>query len=551
MNKVGIVAAALLMGVNTLAQVFDTDTIVYNGDSDKHINLVILSDGYTDSELSKFVTDAAKFISAFFNEIPYLNYQKYFNVFIIKVPSNESGASHPGTATDVTEPVQPVITVDNYFGSTFDYANIHRLLVATKTVAVSNVLAANFPDYDQALILVNSPYYGGSGGDIPVASTHASSTQIALHELGHSFAGLKDEYWAGDIYASEGINMTKQTDLSLVRWKNWLGFNLIGVYQHCCGGSSSQWYKPHQNCKMQFLEPPYCSVCIQAIIEKIHSIVAPIESYEPVDNNITLTTDSIKLKLNLINPTPNTLKTNWLLNDTFFKQNIDSVFLNESSLLSGTNTLRATVEDTTQLLRVDNHSTIHISSVSWTINDTLFVINTLSVTPSNQDVGSESGNTVFSISSNTNWTISDDAAWLTVSPTSGSGNGMITATYTANALTTPRTGTITISGTGVSPQSVSVIQSEPTMVNTLDELKASIYPNPNKDFILIKFDGTMVADISISVVDELGRSYYLNEYKCANLDKEMIIDLTSLKSGLYFVIIKGENIIKTYKIIKE
>jgi len=368
MIKTGMFTVALLMGINALAQQFDKDTILFSGSSDLHINLVILSDGYTNSELSKFVEDASNFTTSFFNEIPFLNYKKYFNVFLIKVPSNESGASHPGTATDEVEPVHPVITVDNYFGSTFDYAGIHRLLVATKTTVISNVLADNFPDYDQVLILVNSPYYGGSGGYYTVASTHSASAQLATHELGHSFSWLKDEYWAGDMYAGEGINMTQQTNPSQVRWKNWIGTNLIGIYQHCCGGTSSLWYKPHENCKMQFLGPPFCSVCVEATVERIHSLVTPVESYDPQNTTITADTIPARFKLSLITPEPNTLKRNWMLNGIFFKQNADSVLINDSSLLSGVNTLKVTIEDTTQFLRVDDHASIHISAITWYID---------------------------------------------------------------------------------------------------------------------------------------------------------------------------------------
>jgi hypothetical protein len=368
MIKILLLAAALMIGINVLAQQFNTDTLLYNGTSNKHINLVIISDGYINHELSKFVTDASNFTKEFFNGSPYLNYKNYFNVFIIKVPSIESGASHPGTATDVTEPVFPAISVNNYFGSTFDSFGIHRLLVATKSSAVTNVLAANFPDYDLVLILVNSPYYGGSGGSYAVASTNSQSAEIAIHELGHSFSGLRDEYWAGDVYAVESINMTKQTDPSLVRWKNWMGINLIGIYQHCCTVNSLLWYKPHQNCKMQFLGKPFCSVCVQAIIEKIHSIVSPVESYYPLENNITTDSSPTKFKLNCIHPEPNTLKLNWLLNDLLIKKNIDSVLIYESNLLPGKNTLKVTAEDTTNLLKVDNHASVHITTVLWSID---------------------------------------------------------------------------------------------------------------------------------------------------------------------------------------
>lgn len=373
MNKAFLTLLALSIMVNTLAQKFDIDTIVNNGKSSNRINLVILSDGYTSNELSKFITDAANFSTSFFNEIPFKNYKKYFNVICIKVPSNESGASHPGTATDEIEPVFPVISVDNYFGSTFDYNYTHRCLWVTKPSVVSSVLINNFPDYDLVLILVNSPYTGGSGaeGAYAVVSTNVLSNQIALHEFGHLLAGLKDEYWAGEAFAYGGPNMTMQNNPSLVRWKNWLGINGIGIYQYCCGGSSSLWYKPSQNCKMQNIENPFCSVCVQTIVEKIHSLTTPLEFYYPLDNNIIGTSFPLKFKLFLVPPEPNSLKRVWLLNGSIYKQNIDSISIIQSSLLSGTNSLKATIEDTTQLVRVDNHSSIHISSVIWSITSTI------------------------------------------------------------------------------------------------------------------------------------------------------------------------------------
>jgi hypothetical protein len=188
-----------------------------------------------------------------------------------------------------------------------------------------------------------------------------------MHELEHGFAGVMDEYWAGDQYAGEWLNMTRQTDPKQVKWKNWYGVNQIGIYQHCCGGNSAQWYRPHQNCKMRYLGSPFCSVCIQATVEKIHSLTTPVESYFPLSNDITDTVYPLKFKLTLIAPTPNTLKRNWLLNDAAFKQNIDSVSINENNLLAGTNTLKAIIEDTTQFLRIDNHSKVHISTVLWLI----------------------------------------------------------------------------------------------------------------------------------------------------------------------------------------
>ncbi len=363
-----ITLSAMLCIFHANAQFFNTDTLLYNGDINRRINLVILGDGYQTQEMGKFRADAQKFIDALFREVPFDRYQNYFNIFIINVPSNASGASHPGTAGDVPEPAHPVASVDNYFGSTFDYGGIHRLLVATRTSAVTNVLAQHFPLYDQVFILTNSPYYGGSGGLYPVASTEASSAEIAIHELGHSFANLRDEYWAGDIYAQEAANMTQFIAPNLLKWKNWLNTEGIGTYQYCCGGNASQWYHPHESCKMKLLGPPFCAVCKEAIVEKIHSLVNPIENFTPATSNPILSGAPIQFKLDLIAPTPNTLKVIWDLNgDTIPNNNAPSMTLSPDDFLIGTNTLTVTVEDTTRLLRVNGHGNFHRFAVSWII----------------------------------------------------------------------------------------------------------------------------------------------------------------------------------------
>jgi len=357
------------------AQVFDVDTLQYTGDIDQRINLVILGDGYQETELQQFITDAGNFTDTFFSNSPYLEYRQFFNVFTIKVPSNESGASHPGTATDVMEPEHPVIEVDNYFGSIFDYYEIHRLLVPVNTSAIMNVLANNFPSYDQVVMLVNTPYYGGSGGQWATASTNPESSDVAIHELGHSFVGLKDEYWAGDFYAAEGINMTQETDPLLVRWKNWMGDYGVGIYQHCCGETSASWYKPHENCKMQYLNKPFCPVCVEGTIERIHALTDPIISYSPAEKNISTLSCDVEFSVDLVEPEPNTLRRRWILNDVEIERNMDVVQVSGDSLNVGANTLKLVIEDTTELLRVDNHENMHVYNVSWNITNNLNLVN--------------------------------------------------------------------------------------------------------------------------------------------------------------------------------
>lgn len=381
------------------AQVFNTETIKNSGDDAKRINLVILSEGYKSNELTQFKTDAINFTTALFNQSPFKEYANYFNVHIIKVPSNESGADHPGNASDVTEPYNnlPTKFVDTYFNATYDSFGVHRLLYyeidgysANNTQAkIYAVLAANFPTYDQALILVNSLEYGASGGEFPMAYKGYYAVDVILHELGHSFANLKDEYYPiDDALATEGINMTQETNLNLIRWKNWIGSNGIGIYQYFdANGIAKNWYKPrHKECKMEVINKPFCSVCKEGIIEKIHSIQSPINSYEPVSNTITSPGFPLDFQLNLIKPIPNTLKSEWTLNSLDFATNVDAVSVLETDVDAGINTLTVTVNDATNLLKVDNHNTFHVSTVTWIIDNSALGVNNITSDIANYNI---------------------------------------------------------------------------------------------------------------------------------------------------------------------
>ncbi len=360
------------------AQIFDVDTIKFSGASDKRINLVILSDGYQTAELPQFITDATNFSNTLFNQSPFLEYAEYFNVYAIKVPSNESGADHPGTATDINETGVTPIFVDTYFNATFDAFNIHRFLfygidytdAIPAETKIRSVLTDNFPTYDQALILVNSSIYGGTGGEFPMASTGTSANEIAIHELGHSLFDLKDEYYPGDALASEATNMTQETNPSLIKWKNWIGVNSIGIYPYGTSGVPATWHRPHQTCKMRYLGVPFCSVCKEGITEKIHALVSPLDSYTPISNTVSNSNFPIDFNLNLIKPIPNTLESSWSLNAVSFATNVDDVSILETDLNAGLNDLTVVITDNTPLLKVTNHETIHLYTVTWTIDNT-------------------------------------------------------------------------------------------------------------------------------------------------------------------------------------
>ncbi len=357
-----------------IAQTFQMDTILYKGNINQYINIVIMGDGYTVDEQNKFISDARNLSNYLFVQSPWSNYLNYFNVFAIKVISTQSGTRHLNTASDCNSasPLVPVFKPNTYFGCSFDAYGIHRLVVPSNTSNIANVLATNFPGYDQVLIVANTPYYGGSGGSYATGTVNTYSNEIMAHEIGHSFAYLADEYYAGDIYFAEKANMTQQTNPALVKWKNWLGYNGVDIYQYCCGGNSALWYKPHTSCKMQVLGKPYCSVCTEAIIERIHSLVNPIVSYIPATLTINSPSQFIDFKLTeLMKPITNTLNIVWKLDGVTVLNNIDSIKLDQNSLTNGMHTLAVNVVDTTRLLRVDNHSTQHINTVIWTINKTI------------------------------------------------------------------------------------------------------------------------------------------------------------------------------------
>lgn len=216
----------LLTSIHVYSQVFPVDTLMRNGHRNNRINIAYMADGYQSTELGTFITNSTTINNKMFSESPFVQYQNFFNSFTIKVPSTQSGAIHPRTAPDCPPLAsQPIDSPATYFQSTFDQFSIHRLLIPQNSAGINSVLASNLPDYDMAFVVVNSPYYGGSGGSFPTASTEINSAEVAFHEIGHSFGGLADEYWAGDIFAAEKPNMTANNDPATIKWKNWIGLN--------------------------------------------------------------------------------------------------------------------------------------------------------------------------------------------------------------------------------------------------------------------------------------------------------------------------------------
>lgn len=287
--------------------------IVDHGANATHWNLVILGDGYRASEMDKYHDDARAVVNALYATSPFNEVWCGVNVHRVDVTSTDSGADEPAACGG------PGTTPATYFDSTFCTDEVERLLTCNQITAL-NVATAQVPEMHQTIVIVNSSKYGGAGGTVAVASTDASATELAIHEIGHSAFGLADEYpyYFGcaidddrDNYlGGEPVepNVTIDTDRNTVKWGTFVdaatpmptqenpdcslcpsapspvAAGTVGTfegayYYHC------DVYRPEFNCKMQNLGVPFCVVCSEAIRNTLSAYITP--------TTVTLTTPSI------------------------------------------------------------------------------------------------------------------------------------------------------------------------------------------------------------------------------------------------------------------
>ena len=359
MIRVVVVSLGLaLMGVpfTSYGQPFEMDTIQWAGDADQRINVVFFGDGYKMDELDKYSEDVNLVVDHFFSQTPFKEYRSYFNIIAFQVPSNESGAAR-----------DPNAPLDTYFGSSYNSSEIERLLVATRPDRAQQILFDQFPLYDQAVLVVNDNKYGGSGGWLATTSTHQDAPEIALHEIGHSFAGLSDEYWAGAQFARETPNMTRENDPQKVKWSNWIGYKSVEVFAH---GEDPQWHRPHENCKMRILNPVFCPVCTEAITKRIQSLVKPTLGFSPEDLEVTLQEDTVMFAVDLLTPNPNTFHFDWQLeHESWPDAGSAQQKLHSSMFDPGTYQWDVTYFDSTSLVRDETHRQSITYSLNWIVQN--------------------------------------------------------------------------------------------------------------------------------------------------------------------------------------
>lgn len=182
------------------------------GDPATKVDLLLLGDGYTAREQNKFVTDARRLIKVLFETSPFKENRAAFNVWGLCPPADQSGISRPSTG----------IYRDSI--STYDAFGSERYILAFDNQRLRKV--AQFAPYEFIEILVNGRTYGG-GGIFNLYSTVAADNAFAdyvfVHEFGHHFAGLADEYYTSPVAyapATERIEPWEENATALLDKKN-------------------------------------------------------------------------------------------------------------------------------------------------------------------------------------------------------------------------------------------------------------------------------------------------------------------------------------------
>ena len=261
---------------------YPTFEVLKNGDPSVKVDIVIISEGYTKEEMELFKKDCEKFAGHLFNSSPYTENKDKFNIYGVEAPSEESGTDIP--ANNIWK---KTLINSNFF--TFD---LDRYLMTEDYKTVCDV-AANAP-YDQIFILVNSDKYGGGAiyNHYSVCiNKNKFEEYISVHEFGHGFAGLADEYYTSDV-AYENFypldvepleaNLTTLVDFDS-KWKDMVKDdvpiptpneekykNVVGAFEG--GGYTSKGvYRPRIDCTMHSISVDnFCPVCYKAIEEMIN-----------------------------------------------------------------------------------------------------------------------------------------------------------------------------------------------------------------------------------------------------------------------------------------
>lgn len=362
-------------------------TILTSGPVSNRLNIVVLSEGYTSSQLAQFAVDATNAVNALLSHPPYQEYRNYFNAFAIKVASAQPGSDHPSSG----------IYRDTYFNSTYDPVADYLITIPADSTGqgkVDALLQSLMPNCQLPILLVNDPNQGGSDGfdRTAIASTAVLFSEmpplppgILTHETGHVLANLGDEYtipYPG-FPDTEEPNTTQQTNRSLLKWKAWVSTNtpiptpetvgegVVGLFEGAHYHETG-WYRPELNCAMGNLGAEFCSVCSEALVLAIYQRVRPVDAFSPASTSFSVSsTQALTFSLSLLQPTSHDLDVQWFTNGVAWTGATHlGLTLSPEAFFNGTNWISARVNDLTSLVRNDPANLLS-QIVTWTVDVTL------------------------------------------------------------------------------------------------------------------------------------------------------------------------------------
>lgn len=259
--------------------------ILRNGTPQECIDVAILAEGYTAEETEIFYEDAEKAVAAILSHEPFASMRDRFNFVAVALPSEDSGVSVPGQG----------LWKNTALSSHFDTFYMDRYLTTLRLKNLHDNLSGI--SYEHIVILANTDTYGGGGifNSYTLTTAHHKAFEpVVVHEFGHSFAGLSDEYYYDDQFVEYYYpdcepweqNITTLYDFAS-KWEDMLPRSvavpspmpegpiwdetgngkdsLIGVYEG--GGYQSKGvYRPYYDCRMKTNSPKaFCPVCQRAI----------------------------------------------------------------------------------------------------------------------------------------------------------------------------------------------------------------------------------------------------------------------------------------------
>ncbi|MDE0904495.1 MAG: M64 family metallo-endopeptidase [Planctomycetota bacterium] len=281
------------------------DWVLHNGDSANRIDIVLMGEGYQLGEMKGFVK-LAEDVPGFFARNRLLGaYSTYFNFVRADLVSADNG-------------------VDG-FGRDYDTALNGRTLntnaghVGIDTKAAWDMLR-QLPEHDgQAIVFVRNGVLGTGGGGI--ATIGGKNIKTAVHEFGHSFGGLGDEY-ATETHKRgsprRGINVTNDGDPKKAPWAHFIEAKIrrVGMYEGASGQVRGAWKPTSSGCIMESGEF-FCPVCTEALILRMYSVLDPIDASSPVAHprqskkELVLTADGLEFSVQPLRPTTHQLDVDW------------------------------------------------------------------------------------------------------------------------------------------------------------------------------------------------------------------------------------------------